>query len=104
MQQTKLKQSLLTPLTSISILCTAGMLGSIHNFSRVVLKPLSSWDTFRTFYPLMALHSPVEYAQIVDSYIDAWLKRGWMPECRANNLPGWTQGGKALLHPYCVFP
>jgi putative alpha-1,2-mannosidase len=48
---------------------------------------------FRTFYPLMALHSPEVYAQIVDSYIDAYRKRGWMPECRANNLPGWTQGG-----------
>lgn len=41
----------------------------------------------------MALHSPVEFAQIVDSYIDSYLKRGWMPDCRANNLPGWTQGG-----------
>ena len=41
----------------------------------------------------MGLHSPVEFAQIVDSYIDGWRKNGWMPECRANNLPGWTQGG-----------
>jgi hypothetical protein len=41
----------------------------------------------------MALHSPVEFAQIVDNYIDGWRKNGWMPECRANNLPGWTQGG-----------
>ena len=41
----------------------------------------------------MTLHSPVEFAQIVDSYIDGWRKNGWMPECRANNLPGWTQGG-----------
>ena len=41
----------------------------------------------------MALHSPVEFAQIVDSYIDGWRKDGWMPECRANNLLGWTQGG-----------
>lgn len=41
----------------------------------------------------MALHSPEVYAQIVDSYIDAYRKRGWMPDCRANNLPGWTQGG-----------
>ena len=48
---------------------------------------------FRTFYPLMALHSPETYAQIVDNYIDAYRKRGWMPDCRANNLPGWTQGG-----------
>jgi putative alpha-1,2-mannosidase len=41
----------------------------------------------------MALHSPEVYAQIVDSYIDGYRKRGWMPDCRANNLPGWTQGG-----------
>ncbi|THU96772.1 glycoside hydrolase family 92 protein [Dendrothele bispora CBS 962.96] len=54
-----------------------------------------SWDTFRTFYPLMSLHSPVEYSQILESYIDAFRKRGWMPECRANNLPGWTQGGSS---------
>ncbi|KAJ8472735.1 hypothetical protein ONZ51_g8332 [Trametes cubensis] len=53
------------------------------------------WDTFRTFYPLMSLHSPVEFAQIVDNYIDGWRKLGWMPECRANNLPGWTQGGSS---------
>ncbi|KAI0276555.1 glycosyl hydrolase family 92-domain-containing protein [Russula aff. rugulosa BPL654] len=53
------------------------------------------WDTFRTFYPLMALHSPETYAQIVDNYIDAYRKRGWMPDCRANNLPGWTQGGSS---------
>lgn len=54
-----------------------------------------SWDTFRTFYPLMSLHSPVEFAEIVDNYIDGWRKLGWMPECRANNLPGWTQGGSS---------
>ncbi|KAM5540286.1 hypothetical protein V8D89_006105 [Ganoderma adspersum] len=54
-----------------------------------------SWDTFRTFYPLMSLHSPAEFAQIVDNYIDGWRKLGWMPECRANNLPGWTQGGSS---------
>jgi len=45
----------------------------------------------------MALHSPEVYAQIVDSYIDAYRKRGWMPECRSNNLPGWTQGGWLAL-------
>ena len=46
----------------------------------------------------MSLHSPVEFAQIVDSYIDGWRKLGWMPECRANNLPGWTQGGKTQIY------
>lgn len=43
----------------------------------------------------MALHSPAEFAEIVDNYIDGWRKLGWMPECRANNLPGWTQGGSS---------
>lgn len=41
----------------------------------------------------MSLHSAEDYAQIVDTYLDGWRKHGWMPECRANNLPGWTQGG-----------
>ncbi|CAA7261861.1 unnamed protein product [Cyclocybe aegerita] len=26
-----------------------------------------SWDTFRTFFPLLSLHSPVEFAQIVET-------------------------------------
>ncbi|KAI1787473.1 hypothetical protein LXA43DRAFT_1029250 [Ganoderma leucocontextum] len=43
----------------------------------------------------MSLHSPAEFAQIVDNYIDRWRKLGCMPECRANNLPGWTQGGSS---------
>ncbi|KAL1738916.1 glycoside hydrolase family 92 protein, partial [Schizophyllum fasciatum] len=55
----------------------------------------ASWDTYRTFYPLMTLTSAAEYAQIVDSYIDGWRKEGWLPETRANNLPGWTQGGSS---------
>lgn len=59
----------------------------------VILNGLSDIFQFRTFYPLIGLHSPAEFAQIVDSYIDGWRKNGWMPECRANNLPGWTQGG-----------
>ena len=35
----------------------------------------------------MSLHSPVEFAQIVDSYINGWRKpeNGWMPECHSNN-------------------
>lgn len=52
-----------------------------------------SWDTFRTFYPWMSLHSPQDFADIVANYIDGWRKNGWLPECRSNNLPGWTQGG-----------
>ncbi|ESK84677.1 glycoside hydrolase family 92 protein [Moniliophthora roreri MCA 2997] len=54
-----------------------------------------SWDTYRTFFPLLSLTSPVEFAQIVDAYLDGWRTEGWMPECRANNLPGWSQGGSS---------
>ena len=43
----------------------------------------------------MALHSPVEFAQIVDTYVGGWRKLSWMPECRSNNLSGWTQGGSS---------
>jgi putative alpha-1,2-mannosidase len=43
----------------------------------------------------MTLTSPETYAEIVQTYLDGWRKRGWMPECRANNLPGWTQGGSS---------
>ncbi|KAL5507032.1 hypothetical protein ACEPAH_6488 [Sanghuangporus vaninii] len=41
----------------------------------------------------MGLHSPIEFGEIVETYIDGWRKNGWMPECRSNNLPGYTQGG-----------
>ena len=57
----------------------------------------TSWDTFRTFYPLMALSSPQEYSNIAENYIDAWRKTGFVPEARCNNLPGWTQGGIAFI-------
>ncbi|KAK8062688.1 hypothetical protein PG997_014785 [Apiospora hydei] len=41
----------------------------------------------------MALTSPREMAQITDTYVDGWRREGWLPECRANNVLGWTQGG-----------
>jgi putative alpha-1,2-mannosidase len=52
---------------------------------------------FRTFYPMLSLHSPVEFSEIVNTYLDGYRKRGWMPECRANNVPGWTQVPFVLL-------
>ncbi|EGG07512.1 family 92 glycoside hydrolase, partial [Melampsora larici-populina 98AG31] len=52
-----------------------------------------SWDTSRTFFPWMNLHSPRESAQLVEGYIDGWRKTGVIPECRSNNLPGYSQGG-----------
>lgn len=52
-----------------------------------------TWDSYRTFFPFLSLSSPVEYAQITENYIDGWRQQGWIPECRANNVPGLTQGG-----------
>jgi hypothetical protein len=46
---------------------------------------------------MLSLHSPVEFSEIVNTYLDGYRKRGWMPECRANNVPGWTQVPFMLL-------
>lgn len=43
----------------------------------------------------MALQHPVDYAQIVDNYIDGWRKLGWMPECRSVSFPI-LYGGRKL--------
>ncbi|CDR88300.1 uncharacterized protein SPSC_04127 [Sporisorium scitamineum] len=51
-----------------------------------------TWDTFRTLFPFLSLTSPVEFAQIVETYIDGWRKEGWLPECRANQVKGYIQG------------
>lgn len=51
------------------------------------------WDGFRTFYPLLSLTSSRDYADVVENLVDAWRQNGWVPECRANNVPGLTQGG-----------
>jgi putative alpha-1,2-mannosidase len=48
------------------------------------------WDTYRTFYPLLSLHSPIDFASIVENYVDGWRKTGFIPECRANGVPGET--------------
>ncbi|KIY50865.1 glycoside hydrolase family 92 protein [Fistulina hepatica ATCC 64428] len=57
--------------------------------------PFEDTDAFYFDSLYCSLHSPVEFAQIVDAYIDGWRKLGWMPECRGNNLPAWTQGGSS---------
>lgn len=52
-----------------------------------------TWDTYRTFFPFLSLTSAYDYADIVENYVDAWRVNGWVPECRANNVPGLTQSG-----------
>ena len=31
----------------------------------------------------MSLHSPADFAEIVENYIDGWRKNGWIPEVGA---------------------
>lgn len=52
-----------------------------------------SWDSYRTFFPFLSLSAPLEFAQIADAYVDGWRTEGWIPECRANLIPGYVQGG-----------
>ena len=43
-------------------------------FHLLSLLHIGTWDTFRTFYPLLALHSPQDFADIVENYVDGWRK------------------------------
>ncbi|KAJ7750399.1 glycosyl hydrolase family 92-domain-containing protein [Mycena maculata] len=52
-----------------------------------------SWDTFRTVHPLLSILDPVEWAQIINAYVDGWRHTGYIPECRAETQPGYVQGG-----------
>ncbi|CAD6954159.1 unnamed protein product, partial [Tilletia laevis] len=50
-------------------------------------------DTFRTEFTFLSLTSPDDFRNIVDNYIDGASATGFVPECRANMVPGLTQGG-----------
>ncbi|EEB94897.1 hypothetical protein MPER_06218, partial [Moniliophthora perniciosa FA553] len=52
-----------------------------------------NWDTYRTLYPLMSLHDPERFAQIVRGMIDIQRNEGWLPECRGATAQQWIQGG-----------
>ncbi|KAF5320469.1 hypothetical protein D9611_010776 [Ephemerocybe angulata] len=52
-----------------------------------------NWDTYRTLYPLMSLHDPVTFANIVRGMIDIQRHEGWLPECRGATVQHYMQGG-----------
>ncbi|KAH7915153.1 glycoside hydrolase family 92 protein [Hygrophoropsis aurantiaca] len=52
-----------------------------------------NWDTYRTLYPLMSLHDPVEFARIVRGMINVQQHEGWLPEGRSGTQPLYIQGG-----------
>ncbi|KAK0544025.1 hypothetical protein OC844_007515, partial [Tilletia horrida] len=57
-----------------------------------------TWDTFRTQFPFLSLTSPQDFADIVNTYIDGASQTGFVPECRANLVPGLTQSGSDGLN------
>ncbi|KAI0055360.1 glycoside hydrolase family 92 protein [Artomyces pyxidatus] len=56
-----------------------------------------NWDTFRTLYPLMAMHDPERFALIVRGMINIQQHEGvfagWLPECRGATQQQFIQGG-----------
>jgi predicted alpha-1,2-mannosidase len=51
------------------------------------------WDTYRATTPLLTLIQPRREADIVKSLIDIYQHEGYMPDARAGNQTGRTQGG-----------
>ena len=51
------------------------------------------WDTFRSSSPLLTLMDPNREAAIVRSLIDIYRHDGYLPDARAGNFNGRTQGG-----------
>jgi len=51
------------------------------------------WDIFRSSAPLLTLMDPEREAAIVRSLIDIYRHDGYMPDARAGNFNGRTQGG-----------
>ncbi|THU97168.1 glycoside hydrolase family 92 protein [Dendrothele bispora CBS 962.96] len=52
-----------------------------------------NWDTYRTLFPLMSMHDPVNFARIVRGMIDIQKNEGWLPECREMGQKSFVQGG-----------
>ncbi|THH06986.1 hypothetical protein EW145_g3696 [Phellinidium pouzarii] len=53
----------------------------------------SSWDTFRTLYPLYSIQAPETFALIVRGLINIQQHEGWLPECRGATAQQFIQGG-----------
>jgi predicted alpha-1,2-mannosidase len=51
------------------------------------------WDTFRSAWPLLTMIQPDRSRDMLRSLIDIYRHEGWMPDARAGNSNGRTQGG-----------
>ncbi|KIY66915.1 glycoside hydrolase family 92 protein [Cylindrobasidium torrendii FP15055 ss-10] len=52
-----------------------------------------NWDTYRTLFPLLSLHDPVNFASVVRGMIDIQRHEGWLPEGREMGTQLYIQGG-----------
>ncbi|KAI0033572.1 glycoside hydrolase family 92 protein [Vararia minispora EC-137] len=52
-----------------------------------------NWDTYRTMFPLLAMHDPERFALIVRGMISIQQHEGWLPECRGATSLQYIQGG-----------
>lgn len=51
------------------------------------------WDSFRVQHPLLTVIDPVAQTQMVNSLLDIYKHKGWLPDCHMSLCDGWTQGG-----------
>lgn len=51
------------------------------------------WDLYRTTFPLYSIFAPNAEVEMLNSLLDIYDHRGWLPDCRMAFNPGWTQGG-----------
>lgn len=51
------------------------------------------WDSFRTLGPLLTLIAPDRQRDMIRSLIDIYRHEGYLPDARAGNVTGRTQGG-----------
>ncbi|TFL02330.1 glycoside hydrolase family 92 protein [Pterulicium gracile] len=52
-----------------------------------------NWDLYRTLFPIMSLHDPQRFADIVAAMIDIQKHEGWLPEAREAGTKMFVQGG-----------
>ena len=51
------------------------------------------WDTYRTLHPFLTLTDPLRQAEIIQSLLAIYQHEGYMPDARAGDDNGRTQGG-----------
>lgn len=51
------------------------------------------WDMWRVQLPFLTILDPKMMSAMVQSLLDTYKHRGWLPDCMMSTCKGWTQGG-----------